>query len=60
MLDCKTGKMSVNLDLFFAYFCPSHIPISITISTIQIEKSVNDVLGTRTRTADETTELFKT
>ena len=50
-----------NPGLFFVYFRPFLIPTSITISIIQIEKSVDGVLGIRTRSrrmvgADKTME----
>ena len=55
-----------NPDLFFVYFCPLIVPITITVSslTIQIEKSIGCVLWIQTRgrrivSADKTTELWR-
>ena len=60
MVVCKTFKKWANPGLFFVYFCS----FLITISIIQIEKSVDGVLGIRTQGlrmvgADETTELWR-
>ena len=57
-------KISTNPGLFFVYICPFLIPTSITISIIQIEKSVDGVLGIRILGhrmvgADETMELLR-
>ena len=52
-------KIWANLGLFFVYFRPFHIT-----NQLQIEKSIDGVLGIRTRGhrmvgADETTELWR-
>ena len=44
--------------LYFVHFCPFLILISITISTTQIEKSIDGVLGIRARAFLYTFHLF--